>query len=90
MRNKTFWLAALLGGALYVAGCNPRLLGAMAPLIVTGAIVGTAVALSYHDAHFHTLECGHQYRFHEGHYVYWYGDHWEYFDPNSGRWYVYR
>ena len=45
--------------------------------------------LAHHDAHFHDHHCGCNREWHHGRWVYYYGDHWEYYDPDTGRWYYY-
>jgi hypothetical protein len=90
MRRIARTLALLLG--LGTAGCYPgyyaraNLVGAL----WTAAVVGLAVHIAVHDAHYHWEGCGHYRQWHEGHWVYWYGNHWEYYDPNSGGWYLYQ
>ena len=84
--------ALLLAAALtlpvsFGAACHPRLIG---DVIVAAAIIGTVAVLAHHDAHFHDEYCGHERRYHEGHWVYYYGDRWEYYDPPSQRWYYYQ
>jgi hypothetical protein len=74
----TLWLTA--------TACSPRLFRAA---VVTAAIVGAAVVLATHDAHFHDHYCGHRRRHHHGHWTYYYNDHWEYYDERDGRWYYY-
>lgn len=82
--------AALVGVTATTSACSPRMFGAVAAAaIVTAAIVGTAHVLAYHDAHWHNEYCGHRHRWHDGRAVYYYHDHWEYYDPYDRRWYYY-
>jgi hypothetical protein len=71
-----------LGSACF----HPRFIG---NAIVAAAIIGTVAVLAHHDAHYHDEYCGHQRRYHDGRWVYYYGGHWEYHDPHAGRWYYY-
>ncbi|MCA9519666.1 MAG: hypothetical protein KC609_01780 [Myxococcales bacterium] len=76
-----------LGFGAMTPGCSPRTLGFVAGMVV----LGTAMAiLAEHDAHFHSHHCGHRHVIYEGRDVYYYNDHWEYYDPNARRWYFYR
>ncbi|MCC6750791.1 MAG: hypothetical protein IT371_24250 [Deltaproteobacteria bacterium] len=88
---KRIVLAVALVFSLSSLACHPRMIGAMAgAAIVAAAIVGTAAVLSYHDGHYHAEYCGHERRWHGGRWVYYYGGHWEYHDPEAGAWYYYR
>jgi hypothetical protein len=71
---------------LTFSACSPRFFGAM---LMTAAIVGTVAVMAHHDAHFHDMNCGCNRRWHDGRWTYYYGDHWEYYDPTSGAWYYY-
>jgi hypothetical protein len=78
-----------LGGLLW--GCTPRMAGhIVGAAIVTAAVVGTAHAIHHHDHHFHHYNCGCLREWHDDHWVYWYQDGWEYYDPHAGVWYRYR
>lgn len=77
-------LALALGSA--TTGCSPRMFGAA---VAAAAIIGTVAVLAHHDAHFHDEYCGHSRRYHEGRWVYYYGDRWEYYDHGTGNWYYY-
>jgi hypothetical protein len=92
-------LIALMVAMIFVigvtgSGCFVRthghhggsLLGAA---ILTAAIVGTAMVLAEHDAHHHHKHCGCERRHHNGHWVYYYGNHWEYYDSHDGHWYYF-
>lgn len=69
-------------------GCNPRFAGRLVgAAIATTAIVGTAMVLAHHDAHFHHADCGCPREFHGGQWVYFYGGGWEY--HHQGVWYRY-
>ena len=84
----TLGLSALVG----TAGCFPGYYGARGNLVGalwTAAVIGLAVHLAVHDAHYHWEGCGHYRQWHEGRWVYWYNDHWEYYDPQSGQWFLY-
>lgn len=71
-----------------LSGCHPRMAAHLAgAAIITAAVVGSAVYMAHHDAHFHDHHCGHRRHWHEGRWVYYYNDHWEYHD--GGRWYYY-
>ena len=59
-------------------------------LLIAASALQTDATVLTHDAHFHSPECGHHARWHDGHCVYYYGDQWEYYDPYTGRWYSYR
>jgi hypothetical protein len=90
---------ALFGMVVFGAGCwhmrgglyvpAAPLVRAAADVAVTAAIVGTAIAVTTHDAHVHWENCGCQRQWYQGHWVYWYGGWWEYQDPSSGYWYHY-
>ena len=81
-----------LGFAVASSGCFPgyyarsNLVGAL----WTAAVVGLAIHLAVHDAHVHWESCGHYRQWHEGRWVYWYNDHWEYYDEPTGQWYLYQ
>jgi hypothetical protein len=91
MRNLL--LSATLGVALIATtttACSPRLARTVfAAAVLTAVIVGTAHVLAHHDAHFHDEYCGHHRRWHDGRWVYYYEERWEYYDPDTGRWYYY-
>ena len=89
---KKIMLAMALVGALGLvsSACTPRAFRmAATAAVVTAAIVGTAHVLAHHDAHFHHAGCGCRRHYHDGHWVYYYGDRWEYYDDYSGNWYYY-
>ena len=72
-----------------VVGCHPRFVGQLlGAAIITAAVIGTASLLTNHDAHFHDEYCGHNRRYHEGRWVYYYGSRWEY--HQGGQWYYYQ
>ena len=83
-------LAVLLAVLGLTTGCSPyafrSLVGAA---IITAAVVGTAHVLAHHDHHYHDHYCGHSRRWHDGRDVYYYQDRWEYYDPDTRRWYHY-
>jgi hypothetical protein len=79
-------ISLTLIGWIISAGCSPRF---FQTAILATAIVGTAVVLAHHDAHFHNEYCGHPRRWHDGHWIYYYNHHWEYYDPYYERWYYY-
>jgi hypothetical protein len=86
-RLTTISLVAL---ALASSACSPYLFRQVATAaIVTAAVVGTARAMAYHDAHYHYHTCGHERRWHDGRWVYHYEGHWEYYDPHTDGWYYY-
>jgi len=98
--KRAFAITALLVMTIFGAGCwhmrgggffvpAAPLARAAADIAVTAAIVGTAVALTSHDAHVHWESCGCPHQWHDGRWVYWYGGWWEYQDPSSGYWYHY-
>lgn len=64
------------GGFPFVAG------------MLTAMAIHHAVVLHHHDMHFHDEFCGHRRVWVEDRWLYWYGDHWEYFDYATGQWYV--
>jgi hypothetical protein len=81
-------LAATVG----TAGCFPGYYGPRANIVGalwTAVVVGTAIHMAMHDAHYHSEACGHYRQWHEGHWVYYYGDHWEYYDEATGQWFIY-
>ena len=57
-----------------------RAVGAPAPVAVAGAMVAGAAVMSAHDGHFHSPYCGCPWRWYDGHRIYWYHGHWEYYD----------
>jgi hypothetical protein len=81
-------VATLAGGA---TGCFPGYYGRsnLVGALWTAAVIGVAIHLAAHDAHMHWEGCGHYRQWHEGRWVYWYGDHWEYYDEYTGQWYAY-
>ena len=83
----TVGLIGLLGLG---TGCSPRLAHAVInTAIIAAAIAGTVHVLAHHDAHFHDHYCGHNRRYHQDRWVYYYNGYWEYHDPHAGRWYYY-
>lgn len=88
-RPKRLLLAVALSvGLMSSAGCSPSM-----ARFAAAAFVGTAAAvmiLAAHDAHYHDAYCGHQVVVVEDRPVYYYQGHWEYYDPDTGEWYVYR
>lgn len=60
-----------------------------AAVIWTAAIAGQIAILASHDAHLHHEQCGHYRRWHDSRWVYYYGGHWEYYEPVDARWYYY-
>jgi hypothetical protein len=79
-------LVAATALTVATASCSPRMFGAA---LATAAIIGAVAVLAHHDAHFHDPYCGHPHRYHDGRTVYYYGGHWEYYDPGAGTWYYY-
>jgi hypothetical protein len=93
VQNRRFVKKVACALALLVSGCFPGYYGPRANLINalwTAAVVGTAISIAVHDAHMHSEACGHYRQWHEGRWVYWYGDHWEYYDEPSGQWFIYQ
>ena len=95
MRSK---MTSLLVGSVMMGvlalpsqSCSPR----TAKAIVHAAMMATAIAitamklLDEHDAHRHSVRCGHPRRFHQGRWIYYYKGRWEYYDPRKNVWYQY-
>lgn len=78
--------AVVLAASLTSGGCG-RGGFLLARTLVTVAAVATVLA--WHDAHYHHHHCGHEYVYVEERPVYRYQGRWEYYDPDSGRWYMY-
>ncbi len=85
MRLKRLIVAMLFTPLLF--SCHPRMLG---NVLMAAAIVGTVAVLAHHDAHFHDHHCGCHRRYADDRWVYYYGDHWEYYDYDTDTWYYYR
>ncbi|MBI5526996.1 MAG: hypothetical protein HY897_11730 [Deltaproteobacteria bacterium] len=64
------------GGVPFVAG------------MFTAMALHHAIVLHHHDHHYHDEFCGHRRVWVEDRWLYWYGDHWEYFDYSNERWYA--
>ena len=76
--------------SMTLTACGPRAARALFnTAIVVAAVVGTAYVLSHHDNHYHSHHCHCDRRWHDGHYVYYYQDRWEYYDYEQGVWYAY-
>jgi hypothetical protein len=86
MKRLVFVGLLALGGM--TLGCTPRMFGDIARAAVfTAAVVGTAAVLAEHDAHFHGEACGCPRQWHDGHWIFYYGSGWEYYDSQNGVWY---
>jgi hypothetical protein len=88
---KRVLTAAGLSLLLGASGCFPGYYGRanLVGALWTAAVIGLAVHIAVHDAHYHGENCGHYHQWHDGRWVYWYNDHWEYYDPATGQWYMY-
>jgi len=91
MSRRILLAAALCFALSPVVSCSPRMAHALfSAAVITAAIIGTAHVLAHHDAHFHDPYCGHHRRWHSDRWVYYYDGHWEYYEPETGRWYFYQ
>lgn len=86
-RLVSLMLVVTLGFGAMLPGCGPRTASFIAGMIVLGAALAI---MAEHDAHFHSRHCGHRHVVYEGRDVYYYNGHWEYYEPNTRRWYFYR
>ena len=92
LKPRQLLTAALLSLALTSSACfiAPRTAANLATAAIwTAAVAGNVLLLAHHDSHYHYEQCGHYRRYHEERWVYYYGDHWEYYDEYDGRWYYY-
>lgn len=85
-------IAALCALCLACAqGCMVHGRGGGAPFmlgLLTAMAIHHAIELDRHDHHYHDEFCRHRRVWVEDRWLYWYGDHWEYFDYDTGRWYM--
>jgi len=56
--------------------------------LFTAAAIHHAILLEQHDYHYHDEFCGHYREWVEDRWMYWYHGHWEYYDYETGRWYM--
>ena len=55
---------------------------------LTAVAIHDAIYLEHHDTHVHDEFCGHYRVWVEDRWLYWYHGHWEYYDYETGRWYM--
>jgi hypothetical protein len=82
---------AALVAAASMQGCVVHGRGGGVPFVAgmfTAMALHHAIILHHHDHHFHDEFCGHRRVWVEDRWLYWYGDHWEYYDYSTGRWYA--
>lgn len=80
-------VASLATATGCVRGGGRAALGALQLAATAVEIIAVASIIAHHDAHFHHHSCGHNYRYYDGRYNYWYNDRWEYHE--AGVWYAY-
>jgi len=56
--------------------------------LFTAAAIHHAILLEQHDYHYHDEFCGHYRVWVEDRWMFWYHGHWEYYDYETGRWYM--
>ena len=84
--KKMVLIVLLLGFTATQSGCGRLGYHAVRTLVTVAAV---ATVLAWHDSHFHSHHCGHEYVYVEERPVYHYQGRWEYYDAHNGPWYYY-